>query len=670
MGKTIRSLFNLYPGDVRRVALFLILGFLWALGGYGGFTLAEGLFLENVGAHGLPVAYFAIALGMCLLSGLLIYALARLPIHHILVYVIVGSTLAELVFYFLLTSSSAGELVAFWYAFKVISWIVPISTYICFWAFIDQYFDLQDGKRFFCLFNSVLFLGDACSGGIIALALKPLGVSGLLALFIFTMLVSLPFIFLIKERVATIPEEHGIQKKGRKTASTLFKSILSSRFTIILMLFYFVMQLLAITTEYNYMTTFEKIFAQSGSTHDVTQFLGSCAFWISLGNMIFGFFLYSRLVQKMGINNIILIAPAFFMVVFFSWFYRDALPIALLGLIAREGMVYTFDDNNLILLISGVPSKVKNQVRVGIESFFEPIGMFVAAALLLLFQRESKLLGLSLSLVAFAIVFLLRAEYPKAIFSNLVAGTIRFQKRAAEWLSSFSKREKKEVELLLLSNLRKVDEPIQLLAYEYLLKMGNARLLRRLLAEFGRFTLPGKLKAIDLISDSPWAREKVVIERFERLRVTSPHPSLNSAIHFYFAKQGLVHPEKMVNNLGSSHLGLRGAAILSLKAEPSYADRANEQLDRLLSSSDTNEICMALRILECEMRPSNQEVILSFLLHSSLLVKRAAARALSASTRDEISQKIVVEINSLLPQMRDKEVRLHALVSLENSESV
>ena len=386
--------------------------------------------------------------------------------------------------------------------------------------------------------------------------------------------------------------------------------------------------------------------------------------------MVFGFFLYSRLVQKMGLNNIILIAPAFFMVVFFSWFYRDALPIALLGLIAREGMAYTFDDNNLILLISGVPSKVKNQVRVSIESFFEPAGMFISAALLLLFRNESKLLGLFLSLAALAIVFLLRAEYPKAIFSNLVAGTIRFEKRAAEWLSSFSKREKKEIELLLLSNLRKVDEPIQLLAYEYLLKIGNARLLRRLLAEFGRFTLPGKLKAIELISDSPWAREKVVIERFERLRVTSPHPSLNSAIHFYFARQGLIRPEKMIDNLGSSHLGLRGAAILSLKTEERYADQANEQLNRLLNSSDSDEICMALRILECEKHPSNQELILPFLKHSSLSINRAAARALSASTRDEISQKVAVEIISLLPQMRDSEVRLYALESLENLENV
>ncbi len=58
MEKAIRKLFNLYPGEVRRTAPFLILGFLWALGGFGALTLSEGMFLEHVGAHQLPVSYF------------------------------------------------------------------------------------------------------------------------------------------------------------------------------------------------------------------------------------------------------------------------------------------------------------------------------------------------------------------------------------------------------------------------------------------------------------------------------------------------------------------------------------------------------------------------------------------------------------------------------------
>ena len=90
--------------------------------------------------------------------------------------------------------------------------------------------------------------------------------------------------------------------------------------------------------------------------------------------------------------------------------------LAIFGMIAREGLVYSFDDNNLNLLITGVPAKAKNQIRIAIESFIEPIGMFVAASLLFLFQGKAHLLGLTISIFALAIVSFFTHKLPQSHF--------------------------------------------------------------------------------------------------------------------------------------------------------------------------------------------------------------------------------------------------------------
>jgi HEAT repeat protein len=667
MGKALRLLFNLHPGEERKASLFIILGLLWSVGSYGSFILSEGMFLEHIGANALPKIYFAIALAMCLLSAVLLLALQKFSIRYLLFGIISFWILTNFALFLLypLYKNAA----AYWYIYKAIGWIMPISTYIVYWAFADQYYDLQDGKRFFCLFNATTFLGDALGGGLIAYCLNGLGLTGLMLLFTVAMVLSLPFIFIIDRRLTPMLEEESLDKPAKIAPQTLLKTVLKSKFTLFLISFYFVMQLLAVVTEFNYMETFDHVYS-GRSDHALTEIIGSCGMWISLGNMLFGMFAYSRLVKKTGINNIIVIAPLFFLAIFSFWFFKDVLGIAIFAMIAREGMAYSFDDNNLNLLISAVPSKIKTQVRIAIESFIEPTGMFAAATLLVCFQNHSQILGLILSCIALAIVLFLRSGYPQAIFRNLVATSIRFDKTAVDYLGHFSHKELKKTEFLLLSNLKLSGEKGQLIAYEYLLKIGHPRVLPRLLNHIGKLTLPGKLKAIDLLSESQWAKEGLVLERLERWRRIFPHPAVKSAIHFYLARQGMLRPERVMHDLQSDHLGLRAAAILTLKTAPnafqfpSFFSQASDNLRHLLESKNDLEICLGLEILGYEHRSANIDILFPYLKHSSLTVNRAAAKALSlAATCDhkEYAEKIIARLN----YTRDSEVRLHCLKALE-----
>lgn len=669
MGRTLRLLFNLHPGDGRRAGLFIILGLLWSVGSYGTFVLSEGMFLEHVGAHALPKVYLAIAVSMCLLSAILILSLNRLSIRFLLFFLISTWILTNLTFFFLYPSCQHTDI--YWYLFKIVGWIIPISTYIVYWAFADQYYDLQDGKRFFCLFNSITFLGDALGGGIISSFLDWAGVPSLMLFFTLSMCASLPFIFLITRRLQPILEEHieSIDTLSSVNLKTIFQTIFNSRFTLYLIGFYFVMQLLAIITEFNYMESFERTFADS-IENSLTVFISSCGMWISLGNMLFGMFFYSRLVKKMGVNNIILVAPSFFLTILSIWYFKDALPLAIFGLIAREGMVYSFDDNNLNLLLSGVPNKVKNQVRICVESFIEPTGMLAGAALLFLFKGNPRILGITISVVAIVFVLFLRQNYPKAIFRNLVASAIRFEKTTLDFLRLFSTKEQKRAEFALLSNLKVYDEKGQLIAYEYLLKIGHPRILPRLLNHIGKLSLPGKLKAIDLLSESGWAKETIVLERLDRWRRILPHPAIKSAIHFYLARHGVLRPERIMHDLHNDHIGLRAAAILALKTTPhafqfpSFYSLASEKLRDLLDSQQEYEVCIGLQILGFEKDPASIEYLIPYLEHSELCVNRAAAKSLAMVAHSDY-KAFAPQIISQLKKHADHEVRIGCLKALE-----
>lgn len=668
MARALRLLFNLHPGEGGKAGLFLILGLLWSIGSYGSFVLSEGMFLEHVGAIGLPKIYLTIAAAMCLLSAALLFALNRFSIASLLFSLISLWIAAILTFFLFLPHYS--HCPAYWYAYKVIGWIIPISIYIVYWAFADQYYDLQDGKRFFSLFNSVTFLGDALGGALIVWLLELLGARWLMLLFAAVMVSALPIILVITRRCTALsedPSDHATQAPC--TPKALLHTIFKSKFTLYLILFYFAMQLVAIVTEFNCMDTYGKCFADKPE-NALTEFHGKVGMWISLANMFFGMFGYSRLVKKMGINNMIMIAPTFFLAIFSFWFFKDALYIAIFGMVAREGMVYSFDDNNLNLLIAGVPSKTRNHVRIAIESFIEPTGMFAAAGLLFFFQGHAGLLGFAVSLCALAIVLFLRTSYPRAIFHNLAISALRFDKKLKDYLKDFSNKELKKTEFTLLCNLKRSCERGQLIAYEVLLKIGSVHLLPRLLNQIGKLSLPSKLKAIELLSESPWATEPVIIERLQRWRHILPHPMIKSAIHFYLAKHGQIRPERIMQDLQSDHLGLRAASILALKTAPnalqfpSFNSLASEKLSELLYSDEDSTVALALKIIGLEREAKNLSVLFSYLKHPSLIVARAAAKALSLTTYPE-STDYAEPLIAYLSQAQDGELRRSCLQALE-----
>lgn len=513
MARVFRSLLNLYPGEGKRTFLFFLLALFWSFGSYGFQTLSEGLFIRHMGASALPLSYLLTAFAMMALAGWFLYAFSRWTSSLLFRLILASSVALELTLAFLLLRGAPTS--GLCYLLRVVSWTIPIAINISFWVFSDRYFNFSAAKRCFCLLNSAIFLGDALAGGLITFflaALKPFG----LQLFFVAALILGALLFMVIERYQK--EEPALAIGKKEAAHTRFmKTAKSSPFALLLMLFYFVMQLLLTMAEYSYMETFDLAFSKAPD-QDLTAFLGKMAMIVSFINMIFGIFFYSRTVSRFGVNNAILVAPLFFLLLFlFGVRSEAAFGLALAAFVAREGLSYTFDDNNYLILLSGVPFSIKNQVRATIESFLRPLSMLFAATLLFIMEHKVAAIAIVVALVALLLALRLRALYPKALLKNLFS-MAHSDRAETDWVYTLSRKEKLGVERSLLLHLKQGDEKIRLFALESLLNMKNPRLLPFLVSATPELSPRGKRQAFELFENSPWAAEPIVAGALDRWR--------------------------------------------------------------------------------------------------------------------------------------------------------
>lgn len=671
MEKTIRLLFNLYPGEGKKVFLFLLLGLLWGIGNYGTLTLSEGLFVEHVGIQGLPSVYFWSSIFVCSCALFILYSLSKRKISSSLLFLFptVLTLSFNLIFLILNCYFSQSLLFHIYFFYRLAGWSLTILGFTTFWTFADEFFNLQDGKRFFSIFNAIIFLGDAIGNGSISF-INIIGLQGILCFFSLCSIIAIPLVFIISKQLDSLSKEHSfyVDKEQNVSIKQSISIISKSKFSICLIAFYFCMQLLAILTEYKYLDAFQKIFLSSETPYTLTRFLSVCGLWISIGNMIFALIAYSRIIKKIGINNIIIIAPILFLCLFSVWLKYSCLFIATLSIIAREGLIYALDDNNLQLLISGVPNKLRSHIRIFIESFIEPIGMLVCSGLCFIFSNKQILICFTIALIATFLALFLRHFYPKAIFSNLSYNKIPFDKELSAWLNRLSNKEKRLTEVFLLLALRKQDEKEQLVAFQHLLNMNNPNLLPRLLNHINTFSLPRKISAIEILRESNSATDPLSLELLERWRKSSPHPAIQSAIQMYLSRHRLLNPINVIQDLDNSCLYLKTAAILTIRTKTSRSSviyqKTEKKIHEILSSNNLEEVCIGIKLLGFEKKEEHLDVLINFLQTSSdIKILRTASSSLYQIITSEHT-KYTANLISLLAKIKDVKTQNYILKSL------
>ncbi|AAP05233.1 membrane protein [Chlamydia caviae] len=636
MQKALRLLLNLHHGEERRALLFLVLGLIWGVGCYGSLALSEGLFLENVGTEGLPSIYLGSSSILCLLSSLILYNLFKKRVSPKTLFLIPITSVIVCNLYLLCYAATCSEIPPTpLLIYRMLSWSLIILAYTNFWGFVDQFFNLQDAKRHFSVFNAIIFLGDAIGSGIVN-RIQYIGVERILILFIVILFICYPLVHYVSKSLKELSEDHDhfLDTGHPPSVSKAFKLCLKDSYTFYLLCFYFLMQLLAIATEFNYLKIFETHFTD-GNTYELTAHITKWSSWISLTNMCFALFAYSRIVKNIGVNNIILFAPLCFTNLFLCWSFKTSVGIATIGMVAREGLTYALDDNNLQLLIYGVPNSIRNQIRITIECFIEPIGMFVWALMCFAISYQYTVC-LIISVITVVLACLLRSYYARAILRNLSSQAIHLKKTMLEWIKAMTSKEKRQIELLLLTHLKHQQERHQIFAFQYLLNLGSRSVLPSLLAHMNKLSLPSKLKTMEMLKNSLWARDFLTLELLKRWSSTTPHPSIAIGIHLYFAEHDLLRISDIAEDLYDEPGDRLLAAILTVRRQEmsgQYRDVADSRLKELLSSKDHRVVAIGLTILTLERNPDNFPILVEFLDNTNNEIFVQACKALQASVK-------------------------------------
>lgn len=568
-----------------------------------------------------------------------------------------------------------------WYALKLVGFFLFAVLMTCYWTFIDQYHHLQDAKRLYSLFSSTIFLGAASTGLLMQSGL--LDLEHLMIVIVTLLLFTRYWVGQIAHRMPVVAHEEIEAERDPASEesflSFFFRSIISSRFTLLLMTSNFLIYLLLVITEYNYLSTFESYFSTDpqsqlgeGTEAGLTLFLGKWLATVSTANLVFGLFLYSRLIRRFGISILLLITPILLTLSFTGWMISSYILFPLLGFFVVEGTLYVIDDNNFNLLLTAVPAKLKYKIRVIIESFFEPLGMLLSSLLLSFFQEQSKLLGLCLALGALFIACLLSANYLKALFFNLSANSINFHKTARAWVRELTGKQRRNAASRLMGLVKMGDRDAQLFACEALLTFEDMTLTKQLLHATPLLSNQTKIALLSLFDRTSMRRDPLLLDCLLGWMQQQPAPILESSILFYLAKRGWLPFRLVSNDLESADLLRRGAAIVSLLQSPVSTDDSHalalSHFNRLIQASEPHQLSLGLSLMAIEGIPCDLNLLLTSLSHPSLAVARMAAHTLSQLNLDDATPH-VPHLITLLPQLQDGEVRLHCLQALMHLKS-
>lgn len=675
-----RRLFNIYPGEEKKAFLFAFLGFLWALGVTSGLKFADALFLLHIGAESLPIVYICTALGMFVIALILLRILHTANPHRIFHFVLFTGIVFYLFAHTCLLIAAGTEVQWLWFALRIFGTIFFAVVVTCYWTFVDQYHHLQDAKRLYSLFSSMIFLGVATTGLIMRSGL--IDFQHLTLVIVCLLLFTSYWIKKITREVNPVNDDNefdATQAQISQTFSFLFRSILDSKFTLLLMAGNFLTFVLLVITEYSYLLSFDQHFdpthtAIAGGEEDakLTLFLGQSLAFVSISNLIFGLFLYSRLVRRFGSSSLLIITPTILLITYSGWPLSSSLIFPLMGYLVVEGTLYVIDDSNFNLLLNAVPYKVKYKIRVIIESFFEPVGMLISALLLSVPWLDSKLLGLFLSAFLLIIALLLRKRYFKAIYLNLSENAIHFQRSLKNWFESMSFKEQKSSEFKLLAISKHGNDEARIIALEALLRLADPTILNKIINEADKLNPKGKIQFVQLIADSPFSTETLVLDRLHAWIRETQDPDLKGAVHFFLARLGLLHPDKAIQDLKSTNLILKAAAIISLKKSwaqlsPHIAalnrTLAAQQLEGLLNSDQEEEVCMGLNVLGTDFDPHDADLLFPFLRSHSRKIVRTAAASISQIANKQCLRHASLLI-SQLAFSKDSEVRIACLQAL------
>jgi len=646
MKNAVCRLLNLYSGEEKNAFLFALLAFCWSLGINLGLKYSDALLLINIGSKALPTVYVICACGMIIPAIILLNVINRVQSKNILLTIIGTVIVFYTSIFFMLKNGIGVEDKWIWYVLRILSFQLDTILITSYWTFIDQYHNMQDAKRMYVLFSLTVFCGQACTGLIMQSSL--MSFTTVLLLIITLMIIAAFLVTVISKKVHIAHDHSNSEGSGIQSQRMTFKgtaaAILKSRFTLLVMLNNFLIFLMWVTAEYNYLGFFDMHFDPPGTilpaggakNAEITVFLGKMIATVSVTNLIFGLFLYSRLIRRFGVTSLLFFTPIIMIVAMSGWTFMPVIIFPILAYFLVEGFLEIVDESNFNLLLNAVPKNLKYRIRILIESFLEPMAMLSSGVLLSIPGINTVTLCLFLSIAALSVAMIIRKKYHSSVYKNLAANAIHPERSIQEWFNLMPAKRQEQEKIRLFNIIETADYISEKkFAIQGLLGIKDAKTLNELVKKVRSYPFDVQYLFLQMLSEMRFSSEKDVIKQlFNWLSDTADDDNeVHASILFLLARNGLIHPENILNEIQSENLSKRASAILALKKSGVHVStqillqnrkHADTALKLMLNSNDEEQICVALNILNCEATPNHHAQLLTFLKHPSKRIRRTA----------------------------------------------
>jgi HEAT repeat protein len=410
------NIFNIKPGEGRRLALLSTVVFLFILGITWAQIVIPAAFVAQVGVERLPYVFIGDALAIIVTMMLYSAFVDRYPHGRLMVgMVIIGLGGIGIGYGLLRFGYTNVGFVYLYLLFRVL--IEAISIHMG--TYLNSFFDAQTAKRALPLLFSVLRVAVIVAGLTVPLLNAVFAAQDILLLW-GAAFAGLAFVVWYIPR-ALPPNQLPVHvaSAGSSYIDNVrdgFRFVFAAPFLRAMMITAWLV--IIVMTIINYQTA-QIFYQQLTTTAQISNFTGTLT---ALGGVIvlpIQLFLYSRIVARIGVGNTSLLYPL-------TTLTASGLLIMLPGSLWAAGLAF-FNQNTLNvafraitddLLYNAVPAQVKGRARAAINGIVVPLGTLVAGVLLLLPQIVDARWFLPVMLGLPAISYLLGALIVRSLYGR------------------------------------------------------------------------------------------------------------------------------------------------------------------------------------------------------------------------------------------------------------
>ncbi|MFK5975540.1 MAG: hypothetical protein QM493_03425 [Sulfurovum sp.] len=648
MRKKLLRLINIQEDEQSKIFYFFLFSIFIQAGVAMGESVANSMFLVNIGIEQLAIIYMITPFIILFLyipiysfftsrygeKLFFIYSLSMLVIMNIVLYFfienvepLISKDNFDYIFYFLLLYTT----------------VMVITLYTLVWNFIDSFFDIMDSKRVFSIFSAGTAIGAILGGVVVSSVSNYFSANILLLCWSLASTIALIFLLKISKKFQSINmEEENETLPIIEQLVVMINNIKSSTYVMVLLFVFFISVLLATILEYEYL----EILSKNQSVESLALLFGQLYIVVNIFNLIVNVFLFNRLVIRFGVKNVLLIQPIAYLLVFAYLSMNVGIEAGIFGFFIVQGLLVSIDYNNQNLLYNGINSKIKYEVRTFIENLGEPFAIALAGVILFFFGATLSIsqvayIGSGIALLYFILTIILKYSYPIAMIKNL----------KDNWLDLTS-NEKSIIENIPLVEREKLIEREKFLIYQ---EDRDKTMVTRVIRSYD------EPKAIEILLDylnkgdkEAYSKAEIILQEILDSKdpkvihsvinwLNSNLNSINILLKKELGSRGLIDSSKLLSNLYHSNTEEISASSVTIfnSQYPHNFTKAIDRVDKLLRSENEEEIIEGLYILGKSKHTPYTFYVAEFLNHKSDKVVTQALDTIYKLSDNHINNLII-----------------------------